>query len=802
MKTNIYGSTINYLVFKHRLQQTAGGKLPPNEKVRELLVAEICRNAHETLINKLLDIEQMVFYAAKTLQKTKLEITYQSAVYQFDLVYDGDLKDNFLFMRCMYRSLLYKSQMIEIDDYYVNPFDIKETDEVSIIPAYRFDFVQLHTSNFISVGCDILFSPNLHVLEVLDRLASRGIDASETKRLLTGKIVQTVYQSWTKYYKIVDILFDQTVQQSTFGDSHPRSIFEHVHHKYPHLHIGHPQQCTLVGVAVNNRFESIREQKRKFLIPELLKLVITNEEMVELFSIDYFKHCKINKRAMKYYYINRFMNSFVDKPQIRLELMKWRINIDRQPQTMGFHPLDFSPTLSMKGPNGLARIERNLTEQESSFYENVLENRPHSFSPIKKVNVVFARELSDKVQKVLFELKRCFEHFKYTDVQPDQSMIDRDSPDCWLQFIGEKLSTADANRLTLCITKDEEVEFRVRDALMKNNEVFKVICLRQSEEFKFDCFKAHHLILQVNQLIGGMPWTLNELSENNPIIFSSILFRQVEGCKYIVSFSFSWNKFFTKYQSKMCILSIASEADAVTQLREFLSRCKSVLTKQGVPSQEYCAVVYFQIDVKHKLYSSFDRYQNFEEVRVNSLQREQLMSIFKQSIDSFGQKSLVSVECTVRTDINIFPSSRSSEKMDKTTIEYYTDFSQYAESREYLHDATIPACLTMEYASSSRFLMVSRFSLLDGTVQDEPCIADYNIFHCVNVLEENVKKWIVTNTVLHGCLDYDNIDKYVCLPVCVLLAQRAISKMSRDASKIDEEKVLTYNRYLGIPHLT
>jgi hypothetical protein len=72
----------------------------------------------------------------------------------------------------------------------------------------------------------------------------------------------------------------------------------------------------------------------------------------------------------------------------------------------------------------------------------------------------------------------------------------------------------------------------------------------------------------------------------------------------------------------------------------------------------------------------------------------------------------------------------------------------------------------------------------------------------VNVLEENVKKWIITNTVLHGCLDYDNIDKYVCMPVCVLLAQRAISKMSRDPSKIDEERILTFNRYTGIPHLT
>ena len=102
--------------------------------------------------------------------------------------------------------------------------------------------------------------------------------------------------------------------------------------------------------------------------------------MIAVHGVDYYEAVNINRRLMRYFYINKFMNGLIDKPQIKNELYRWRVDIDRIPATMSFHSLDFHPTLAMQNPSGESRIERNLYEQDKDFYRTVLENRAYNYS--------------------------------------------------------------------------------------------------------------------------------------------------------------------------------------------------------------------------------------------------------------------------------------------------------------------------------------------------------------------------------------------------------------------------------------
>jgi len=127
---------------------------------------------------------------------------------------------------------------------------------------------------------------------------------------------------------------------------------------------------------VNNRFETIKTQEERALIPELLQLVITNGDMKELLGVDYYAKSQINPRAQNYFYINKFMSAFVDRPQIKTELFKWRVSIDKSPMSMSFQKMQFNPSINMISPQGPTRIERNLNEAtEDLFYQKVVDHR-------------------------------------------------------------------------------------------------------------------------------------------------------------------------------------------------------------------------------------------------------------------------------------------------------------------------------------------------------------------------------------------------------------------------------------------
>jgi hypothetical protein len=103
-------------------------------------------------------------------------------------------------------------------------------------------------------------------------------------------------------------------------------------------------------------------------------------------------------------------------------------------------------------------------------------------------------------------------------------------------------------------------------------------------------------------------------------------------------------------------------------------------------------------------------------------------------------------------------------------------------------------------------LLVSRFSYeytnQGINILNEATVNEFNIFHSVSINEANVKKWVMTNTMLYGCVDYENIESYVCLPQPLKLSKRAAHKLSADLGAISTEQVLTFNRYTGPAQLT
>ena len=143
--------------------------------------------------------------------------------------------------------------------------------------------------------------------------------------------------------------------------------------------------------------------------------------------------------------------------------------------------------------------------------------------------------------------------------------------------------------------------------------------------------------------------------------------------------------------------------------------------------------------------------------------------------------------------------------MDQVKIDYYSDLAHFKESRENLF-GSLPDCLHMNFANNNRFLLVSRYSAVvqSGSIKinRESLVNEFHIFHCVSVKEENVKKWVMTNTIMYACVDYENIDRYVSLPVCVKLSQRAVTKLAKNLELVTEDQILAFNRYSGIAQLT
>lgn len=341
---------------------------------------------------------------------------------------------------------------------------------------------------------------------------------------------------------------------------------------------------------------------------------------------------------------------------------------------------------------------------------------------------------------------------------------------------------------------------------MSKNELFKVKTLSTNQNFKFDCFKAHEEVFLLNQILGGQPWIVNEIVETTPIVVAGCVFQQLQGDRFLVTFTFSWNKNFTKYITKMMIVEDCNHEGLQSDLADFFSKCsKSLLSKLAIEKLEYSALIYVQICEQKKLFSLFDNEVRLYEELNHKKNHARLLETFKHSISSFGQISLVAVECIQREDISLFPSSRSVDSVDKTNVDYYSDFNQYNLSRAYLL-ATSPECLSMNFNNNTRFLLVSRnsyqFTSQAINVIKEESVNEYNIFHSVSINEANVKKWVLTNTILYGCVDYENIDSYVCLPVALKLSKQAAYKLNSDLGAITSEDTLTFNRYSGPGQLT
>lgn len=807
VKTNLWKVALNSVVFQYKLVEKEGKKWPLTEKFREALISEIGKNTPENLLNKLLDLEEGIFYAVKIFDNISFKLSFSGIDFSFTLVYGGDNVDKFKYLKCLFSNLLYKSQLIQVDEYYINPFDIRETDEVSLFPAFKIEVVKVDQQTYISVTNEMLFSPNIDLCTLISALKERGVGDEQIESIFRGKLIQTKYQSWAKYFKITKLLLGESLnnyQIEKHGTQVP--LLDYFKRKYPFLSVTKEQQPLVVAVPVNDRFESIKEQKEKILIPEMLHWIISSEDLLTVHGVDYFRASNVNPQIMKFFYIGKFMTSFIDKQPIKMELFKWKVQIDRSPSTMGFHSLEFNPSLLMISPQGQSRIERNLNDQNPSFYHSVLENRMYSYVPFKEILIAFPRDLVEKAQKIVQEFSDCLTHFKYSDKKPESIVIDLDELDSWKAGLESKLAQPSAGRIILCLTKNFSLECQLRAFLISKNEIFKVRTLGQTENFKYDCFKAHHDIQMLNQLIGGQPWIVKEITEETPIVVGGCIFQQLEGRNYLVTFTFSWNKNFTKYLTKMMLIPDCQEEGAIENLKDFFSKCKkSMLSKLGVDQLEFSSLIYLQIVEKYKLFSSFDREANLADRTLHKENHSRLVEIFKSAIANFGHKSLIAAECIQRPDISLFPAKSSVDSIDKTTVDYYSDFSQFYQSRHNIF-GQVPECLHMSFANNNRFLIVSRYKadFVPGGFRtiSSPAINEFFIFHTMSVNEDMVKKWVMTNTILYGCVDFENIEAYVCLPVALKLSARAIYKLASLHQSITPELVLSFNKYMGFAQLT
>src|SRR3990167_5902362 len=88
MKSNLYGVSMSSMVFQYRLIENTGKPLLQNERFRELILKEIGLNTPETIVNKLLDLENGIFYSLKMFNSLHFRALYDGAEYDFQLKYE------------------------------------------------------------------------------------------------------------------------------------------------------------------------------------------------------------------------------------------------------------------------------------------------------------------------------------------------------------------------------------------------------------------------------------------------------------------------------------------------------------------------------------------------------------------------------------------------------------------------------------------------------------------------------------------------------------------------------------------
>jgi len=232
----------------------------------------------------------------------------------------------------------------------------------------------------------------------------------------------------------------------------------------------------------------------------------------------------------------------------------------------------------------------------------------------------------------------------------------------------------------LCFTKENAVEFIIRNHLVRKNAQFLIERLEGMNNF--DCFKAHHLFMKLNALQGGQPWIVNEIVESNPIVVASLNLKCLREGRYMLSFTYSWNKFYTKYITKLKLITDVAAPGLEESMHEFFARCsKSMLAKLNLASLEFSCLFYqFFVDSK-EFTSSFDKFAQFQAKRKFEEEKSALRELIKKTVHSFGAKALIMVDVVERKELTIFPPSSSTDKIDHTKSTYYTDFEHFNQSR-------------------------------------------------------------------------------------------------------------------------
>lgn len=730
------------------------------DQVKEVQLATIIEESFpRSFLTKLVDYRTKTFFSVSFKAQFQVEVRINDQVHTLRFRQKGELSSKGVYMREMARAIMEQGKLINLDGCYFNPFEVNDVStELSLVPIFSYEVADFIGSPALIVKNDLHLAPNMSLFDVTKLMVSRGIPEDQISEILKGSIIKLNYQSWCSYYKISNFIENSTLDSQLIDiDGNSISLMQFFTEKYPYLDLGDPKQYLIEAVSIQNRFGFVEDCQKRILIPSLVTLLLNEDSYRKVFGNGYFESFNINRDMYDYYYSCKFVGNLMEKEKAKRYMARWKFSIVPKPYMLTMASLPYQPDIELVAPTGIHKLQRNLCTTHDNFRNQALQLRMNQFSTLNKWVVFCPFEIREKAVEILTLLTQCAEHFKYFESAPDCFFVDYDTEDSWFEGIRNKIN--DSFDFILCFTRKRTKV--IYSTLLKTFETLGIkrglpaIVTRLQIEDTPDLLSAHHMLMKMAAARGDNPWIASQLSENSPTLVCGANIFDCNG--YLgITFTFSKNKFFSKYFCKVLLTSTNEKQERLKEIDHFFKKCGSYFQEKvmsGNTSIEFPCLAYIK---------GGDSDTRAEIAR---------------SLGYLGSKCLTVISVKPMKSLGIFPISNPS--ISESKVHTYRNFAAFFNSHnnKFRFD---PQLLTVDLPcppNSIKFLV-----LADSYIPERKGRHSYifSLAYCQGVKIEYLTRWIYDKSVLLGMINYDELNGHKGLPAPLFYADKVSSLVMLD----------------------
>ena len=717
---------------------------------RDALFTKIEETHKKRFLTKLINFNSKLFFSISFMPKFEIELqitltdtptaepTPKTLKIQFECI--GELSSKKAYFTSIINSIISKSKLVDLDGWLFNPFELNSLSaELSMQPVFKCSVETLFNDHKISVINKILFCPQKSLYAIVMDLLAKKLEEGTIKRLLEGSLIKLNYPAWFKYFKITKFLTQVNLEEYQIevdGGARRVSYLKYFQEKYPFVEIQHKNQFLIEGETVSERHRKRLRRRREVLIPELITVLLTQDRFSEIYSYDHYKKFNISKQLYKYFYGSKFLGNMLEKQSVKRVRDFWRLKIDPEAEIFNFRRLDYYPEYGVVSPQGAAKIQRGLLEEDRFFEKTILEHRMNHFTKLTNWAVFCSKDLMDETTEMLQSLTERSDHFKYVNSTPECFFVKSDDFGDWREGLKNQLS--DKFEFILCFTKANKL--KISKILVEFGLPFLVENLPY--EPKIEPNNMHKIFQRIAAAKYDQPWALGQLVESQPTIFAAIRISTIEGCGTVLSFVFSRNKFFTKFFQKALILH--NDQDLQNRIETFFGKC-GALFRTKVANADFFTLCYLGND------------ENPE----NSDFYKKVKLVISEKFSALSSKGFCLIDVRRSHSVYVYPANHRS--VANTRVMAYRSFKDFYESNNKLFKFS-PQLLYMDLSQHAqiKFLLYSKY--LKDQESRRGVVYEYECVKSENANLDLIRNWVLDRTILLSCVDFENLGRFCAVP--------------------------------------